>query len=333
MLRHIFVLGVFSSVCFALPPLYQEKAALEKQGILWREILSSEYDVLPDVDIDSFITQALSALEGATKRDKLRETFEWAEDTMPADKGKFIHAYGTVFKLEYRAAKEAADLGILGEKSVPVIGRLSLAAPEAGGFTPGAAFKFLRTGKTGLRRPSVNIVVMHSLEGQGDDDFFFRHDFSSDLPPVQKPAISKDLDAILDLNVRGVFDRLVGNRKGEVSKYLFLKMFESKFAKVHGTPRHLPIDPFLVTTSELKEAPLHHRKVDKLVFRASPEAKAAYLTSRHGDYRLKLSDLPANIRLYDVYDGQGALLGSLYIAAKAVASGFGDDELFFQHHH
>ncbi len=340
-----FCFNLLSNLAAAdLPSNYQELSAAKKKELLISEINRSDYGTdLPDVDIDAFLTSIRSALHGDTFRSGLKKTFSNAEDIMPADKSKFIHALGTVLGLEYRAARPSADLGVLGEASVPVIGRLSLAAPEQTGFTPGAAFKFLLSGSAGIPRPSVNIVVMKSLEGQAEDAFFFRHAFSNDLPPIEKPMLKVHLtgffESLLDPDKEVDLSEISIEAKGDLGKYLFLKHFEAKFASVHPTPRHLPIAHLLSTRSDGAKIFGAPKNFYKLVFSPGEDAKRVYLGSKKSDYRLKLSEIPVGSKLYDVYgyfretpDSNGVLLGGLYITHKARASSFGDEELFFQHH-
>ena len=56
--------------------------------------------------------------------------------------------------------------------------RLSPAKPSFGSFQPGAGLKILIDG-----RPSVNFLIMPSLDGQGNDLNVFSHGYTNVLEP------------------------------------------------------------------------------------------------------------------------------------------------------
>ena len=120
---------------------------------------------------------------------------DYQGDTMPPGKlyghrQRVIHSLGTIAKVELKpqATSSHPFTGIFEGASHGII-RLSLAGEISAikSFTPGFALKFLRDGL-----PSVNLVAMPSVDGQGDDYNFFAKEFCNNIAP----AVRTDLKLI-----------------------------------------------------------------------------------------------------------------------------------------
>jgi len=100
-------------------------------------------------------------------------------DEMPEGRDKFIHTVGAVAQVEWEDLGDHNYTGIFTGADYGIV-RLSLALEpdkDDSVTVPGMGLKFLRDGMD-----SVNLVAMHSLDGQESWNFF-KHDFSNHIAP------------------------------------------------------------------------------------------------------------------------------------------------------
>lgn len=168
---------------------------------------------LPDLNFQaswSGLTSSLSFLS-------LGKSFSHVGDELPWGRGKVIHALGTVAPVTFRSSESHPFTGLFAGKEAVGLVRLSIAAPPTlAGFTPGMALKFFIDGG-----PSMNLQVMSSLEGQGQNYNFFLNSFSNSLPPITSP--------------------LAANSIWEFAKLTNLKIVEKIFATAKANPRELSV--------------------------------------------------------------------------------------------
>ena len=194
--------GVFDP----LPADYESWSAQAQQAYLWEEKISAKpYSTHPSLS-GSFISHVLTSIPTLISLMRLDKSFDHISDEIPKerisliaehgfDRVKFIHTYGTIAKVAFRATENRPYTGIY-RGGVGLV-RLSLAGPPSAlGFTPGMALKFFIDG-----HPSVNLHVMNSVNGQGDDHNFFAKSFSNIIPKA-KGFFFKFLESIFKRFVR-----------------------------------------------------------------------------------------------------------------------------------
>ena len=273
------------------PEGYIKKTAVEKQAFLWNDcVLPTQYETLPPITGNGW----KEMLSGVRTGLSLGITFDRTSDFMEQGRKKFVHRFGSVACIKFVPQRETAYTGMFATESRGLI-RLSLtAAPEeAGSFIPGAAVKLLVDGN-----PSQNLVVMHSLDGQGDDRNFFKHALTNVLPPLR---------SFLIVSVEAAM-RVAG--------------FDLRHVVVDALSKIAPDGTVVVQPRAPRQIWL------------TPTGNHGF-TAETEDFRQGLAQIPAGTELYrlEAEDAEGARvsLGSIITTSAFVASKFGDEQLFFQH--
>ncbi len=152
---------------------YEARSGCEKQAMLWGEIERSRHATRPP--IPSFGAVELLKMKTQGFRKKVR----FVSDVAPRGWVKYIHARGSVAKVEWvEDPGAAAYSGLLRGARCGLL-RLSLTYdPTERGVAPGAALKLFRDG-----HPSANVSFLSSLQPQGQDYDFFRSSLSNVVPP------------------------------------------------------------------------------------------------------------------------------------------------------
>ena len=294
MKNKVWLLSFFfcSQILFAgLPLNYQTLDAANKQDLLWNEVESTPWKTLPELNNSgwSSLLKSLGALFSLAK------TFDHVSDEIPEGRTKFIHTYGSVVKFKFIPEKKHPFTGFYEEECVG-LARLSLAAnPKSLPYTPGMALKFLVD-----QKPSLNLVVMNRLDGQGDDWNFFAKAFSNKIPRA---------------------------------KSRILKFLEWVFSLIRGNPGHLPVDHLAQMTSFGKKvkSPV---VPEQLYFYPTSEVSKIISPDSRDDFRTKLQSIPAETKLYNVVGilgGKAVKIGVMKTTSKFISSKYGDKKLFFQH--
>lgn len=307
MAKFAFALALFSSLTFAstLPVDYEKWSGPAKRDFLWNDrILPNQYRFFEPTHLG---TACKVALNTPVSMLSLFQSFNNASDEVPKififNRRKVIHPIGVVAKVRYRATNSFT--GLLGERDVVGLVRLSIAAPLLPGvpFTPGMALKLFVDGK-----PSVNTHALHSLDGQGRDMSFFRYPFNTELPAPRSPL---------------------------------LKAAAVWFSFFSKNPLRLGVEPFTTWqkdgTRVANPSPLY-----SLSFEAPAETKVLYnqLSASWGrgtDFRTLLQQFKGPLVLFKVYarTAQGSLIpvGELELEDSPVASSYSENNLFFNHTH
>lgn len=296
--RYIYLASFFTAIIFssnlalaALPANYQSLKKEEKLELLWEQIETSEWEKLPALNNQgwSSILKNLGALLS------LKQSFDHSSDEIPKDRPKFIHTYGSVVQVTLIPEGNSPFSGIY-EKGAIGLARLSLAAsPEAIAYTPGMAIKFLVDAN-----PSVNLHVMNSLNGQGDNWNFFAMNFSNKIDPAEG---------------------------------FILKVLEKVFERARKPANDLPVDHLAQiyqdgTRVSSIVAP------ERLVLKPSSQVAGLISPSSREDFREHLSRVPVGTDLYEIYGvlkGKEIKIGRLQSSSEMIASKYGDKTLFFQH--
>ena len=286
----------------AAPP----RTACQKADAMWNDkILPSRHDALPPlaspgvVDLLALATTHFSVQALTNQGDELEE-----------GRPKRIHAFGAEARLRLviRPGAASGETGIFASGAECVIGRFSLASkPTADTSIPALALKIFIAGD----RPSVNLHLMHSVDGQAGHNFFAQT-FSSILPPAQ--AFSTRLLAS-------------GFERSAVA-----------FGARDPNPGRLTLEHLAGTRPDGQGIPAP-RAPHQLLFKPTAQARALMQGAGAGDdFRLALAGLPVGQAVYDIYtlaEGDPAdnarLLGQLVLTAPVVSSRYGDEKLHFQH--
>ena len=310
-----------------LPDGYESLTAQEKQQTLWKLLSESEYPAkcgYPNGGI-GFITFTVSR-----PIKTLDVTLQHSSDQLPSDRKKFLHPFGATATFDFvKGAKPSSDpgdpyTGILSPNdTVQGVIRMSLAGDPGipgVGYTPGMALKFLIDGQ-----PSVNVVAMKSLMGQGGDANFFRNDFSNKLPDPHN-----GLDPLFD-----PFDWAKADAIGLGVSWFEVFLAEGAEAKT-GNFLHVDHLAYKDRTGKLAGTPVFP---SRLIFRPSQSLRDWWdQPDNFGiGYRSMLKAIPAGSKLYDVYalrkegDKTMYLVGSVKTSSAIVPSMWGDFRLFFRH--
>ncbi len=279
-----------------LPKDYQSWDGRRKLDVLWdKRIVPSEWNTLPALDGPGWggiVAQFKSLVS-------LGLSFDLVSDEMPEGRTKVIHPYGSVAKVEFQAEQGSPYTGIY--QGAEGLARLSLAGnPKQIGYTPGVALKFLINGK-----PSVNLHVMQSVNGQGLDQNFFANEFSNIIPEAKGAA---------------------------------LKLGQFLFSLVKRNPGELSVE-HLALLNASGEKPGHPVAPAQLFFVPAAEAISKIKSDTARDFRNELGDVSKFAEgdvLYAVWAKKTSaeprtLIGRLILRSRFVPSSYGDHSLFFQH--
>jgi hypothetical protein len=285
----------------ALPENYQSLTATEKQALLWRNIEATAYrdGALPQYASLSFYLHAVT--NGLMSVDYLRQTFLVASDELPSGRTKIIHTYGTVACVELVPRPGHPFTGVLctGARGVA---RLSLAFP-GDVFCPGIGLKLLIDG-----RPSVNIVAMPSLLGQGRDENVFARAYVNPAPT--------ETTGIAEAVLKHTFTETATSFHAEVMRWNHMPLDDWASQESNGTQVAEPCVPWGIT---LEPVP------------------GAQTSSTPGpDYRVKLRAIAPGTVIFKVMMRTEADAPPLHVAdlvtrSPFVASRWGDEGLYFQH--
>jgi hypothetical protein len=293
-------------VARAQNPVMPPSTACQKADSMWNDkIVPSRYDQLPPLtspgifDLAKLTMSSFSVKALAAEGDELEE-----------GRRKLIHAFGAEARLRLVISPEAAGgyTGIFRSGAECVIGRFSLAnKPAKDTSIPALALKIFIDGD----QPSVNLHVMHSVDGQAGHNFFAQT-FSNILPPAI--AFPKRL-------LSSGFERSA-----------------VQFGAKDPNPGRLTLEHLAGTLPDGTHILDPHTPY-RLLFKPTAPARALMQgASAEDDFRLKLAGLPVGQAVYDIYtlaEGEPAEnarpLGQLVLAAPLMSSHYGDEKLFFRH--
>lgn len=299
--------GDLHSQTRAPEPASAHRSACEKADELWNDrILASRYETLPALtspgifDLFSLLNSHFSAKAFTSEGDELEE-----------GRRKVIHAFGTEARMRLLIAPGSPGgyTGILAKGAECVIARFSLASkPTADASIPALALKIYVAGA----EPSVNLLLMHSVDGQVGHDFF-AHTFSNIIPPAQ--AFSTRVLA-------AAFERStteIGAKDSNPGRLTLENLTSVQTDGMHVTAPRTPYQLLFVPTQMARTL--------------MPGATTG------DDFRIRLADLPVGQAVYDVLAvAEGASVeaatpvGQLVLTSAVVASRYGDERLFFKHH-
>jgi hypothetical protein len=294
-LATVAMLQAFSPIALSQTTSFDDQTGCEKAEILWKAVADTAYETLPQwtgSEPLQLFGLATNPFKGPA-REFLKVTMERTSDVMPQGRSKGIHTYGSVAKIQFRAAKNSPYSGLF--RGVPCgLIRLSLATKPAEDSTvPGLAVKFLIDGK-----PSANFMAMYSLEGQPSYNFFLNN-FSN---WVQKPTSVP------------------------------LKILASAFALVTSDPTKVDVNSMSKVKSDgtlVTSAAKGPQQVTLVPNKDLPQESAPHEVR---ETFANIPSGTVLYRIYEGGSGtRGTYIGDIVTQSSFVASKFGDENLFFRH--
>ena len=283
-----------------------QRSACQKADAMWNDkIIPSRYDLLPTLtspgilDLFKLATSSFSIKALTSEGDELE-----------IGRRKLIHAFGAEARLRLVIAPGATGgyTGIFQSGAECVIGRFSLASkPTADKSIPALALKIFIDGD----QPSVNLLLMHSVDGQVDHNFFAQT-FSNILPSAN--SFSSRLLA-------GAFERSATQFGAKDTNPGRLTLEHLASIRTNGNPATAPKTPY------------------QLLFKPTTQASLLMQNARIGDdFRVELAKLRVGQAVYDIFTlaagdspENARLLGQLVLASSVVSSHYGDETLYFRH--
>jgi len=261
-----------------LPPNYRSTTATAKQNTLLARCRESEYAVPPSAS-------------------RIRALGRTAKKLLPTNLARSLVERGDIRPRGDRGPKILHDLGVvnggvltLNNRTFPVVIRSSLALRNANKIVPGLALKILRDGDD-----SINLPLMDSPLGQGQDRNFFARTFANEFP---MPTFRE-------------------------SKSIWF--LGKAFALVNRQPNFLPIPADLRVAAGI---PANARNIS---LRHTSAANRLLRSDSTNDVLQALREkLQPGLRISEVFIGD-IHVGTLTITTPATASFFGDRHLFFRH--
>ena len=279
-----------------LPVDYQGLSGEAKLDVLWERVCDDLYEgALPE------------AVPGAWGRRHLfsvgydRVSFEHASDELPPERVKLVHRYGAHAKVRVEVSDARGYTGLVASGFEGLL-RLSDAT---GGpvLTPSAAIKICVDGA-----PSINYFALPSAARSGKDRSFLTSALSnSSAAPTS-----------------GAAKLLVGRFQATAEAL--------EGARLYGV--YLPLHP-LAETEVDGSAVAAPSVPDRIELHPTEEALAAYDDGL--EWRASLAKIPTGTALYEMraapsLEAKVETIGLVRLTTPLLASRYGDERLFFQHH-
>ncbi len=281
----------------SLPADYESLSRFDKLDLLWSRVRADPYplDAMPP------------KVPGAWGRRKLfsvdynRRSFEHGSDEAPEGREKLVHRHGTVARVRVEITNEHAYTGVVASGGE---GLLRMSDATGGGkMTPSLALKIPIDG-----RPSLNFFGLPAVARGPADTSFLAVPFANSTPvpmafdaKLLGRAFQKTAEALKATRVYAVYLPL---------HHLAGRHLDGREVEAPAVPDRIELHP----TAEAREA-----------FDAAIEWRRAFAA------------LPAGMRLFDLrvaaaIDDEAVPLGAMNLEPGFVASRYGDERLFFQHH-
>lgn len=280
-----------------LPERYESLGRAEKLDLLWSRVTADPYplDALP-LKVPSALDRLRLLSVGHN-----RLSFEHGSDELPEGRNKLVHRFGTVARVRWEVTSPTRFTGVMASGGD---GLLRLSDAEGGArFRPSVALKIPVDG-----RASLNLFGLPAATRDETDRNFLSGAFANSTPHVNR------LDAKL---VARAFQKTARALEASRVYPVYLPLHELAELELDGSPVSEPV------------------VADRLELHPTEAARAAFDPAL--DWRLALAELPAGLALFDVrvsgaIDEPAAPLGSVVLEKSFIASRYGDDRLFFQHH-
>ena len=277
-----------------LPDHYLSAKATEKLDMLWERVVAGTYEGdLPSLSVGLDSAKLLS-------KSYNRRTIEHASDELPEGRRKLIHPFGSVARVRLRVVNPRSYTGLFAGDSVGLV-RFS----DGGGGTKDPSFA-LKLPVDGQR--SRNLLANLAVHTDDDNPHPLSLPLSSSTPEPERPELvllSKPFDAAAKAAAAG---RL---------RAIYQPLLPLAGVTQGGEPIEAPQAP------------------DRVEWRPTDEARAACVD--RGDWRLGFAEIPEGTTLYRLHvasvpEATPVPWAELILTSRFVASRYGDEKLFFQHH-
>jgi hypothetical protein len=294
----VLTIGTCLIVNAKLPLDYKNKLAIEKQNIIFSQVVKRVYK---NRKIRRMKNPGLLSTSKLFSTTYLAKSFTNPNDEFEEPKVKLIHTFGAVAKVKFNIIKRTKYTGLFETGSRGII-RLSL-AKLGFPYTPGIALKFLIDGKK-----SQNIFAMFGLDGQGENYNFFKNRFESKIGE-SKSTILRQLAKRFKLTLIKL-----GSTHKDPTLQSTRQLSE---IRSNGNSVEKPRAPFSLVFAPTKTAQMSKNPGNLLI-------------------RLKNKKYSKGLVLYHVFarEKQGApleLIGNIELDSRLVAGPYGDYKLYFQH--
>lgn len=281
----------------ALPSDYDSLSAEEKLERLWSQVSAEPYPAgpLPSEPPSTWARRKLFTVGHD------RVSFEHVSDVVPRGRTKLVHAHGTCACVTWKVKDSRGFTGVFESG-----GRGLLRFSDATGgpvFSPSFAIKFpVKDG------PSLNFFALPYESRSGRDRDPLSGVYANGAPPPKAgPAKA----------VAWAFQRTADALQGTRLYAIYLPLHELAERSLDGAS----VDSATVP--------------DRVELRATDEARAALADAE--DWRRKLEGLEAGTALFEMSISAGReekaeSHGTLVLDTDFVASRWGDERLWFQHH-
>ena len=304
--------------------LFQKGSACEKLDALWSVIYATQE---PADNLVPFQKDQIQAFLATTTK-RLWRSFENNSDVTPEDHIRLTHRHGVLVQARLVIEPEFKNTytGLL-KGSDCVLGRFSSAVSPGttwNRFTPGFAAKFFVDGKYN----SQNLIVQHSVAGQGNNLNYYQYPLSNKLKLIENQPAGI-----------AAFSRFLNTVQDYLKDDANLEMVD---------PRELTVEH--LASVKLNGKNVNNPKYPRFIFLVAPEGRA--FPSEQHDYRQDFLALNANIPadkeghvqkgipLFDVYvadkftdnpKAEAQRIGYFESKSQFVASDTADLRLAFRH--
>lgn len=289
----------------SLPGNYEALSACEKQELLWSKVQESAYTDLPSYNklgLPQLIKMA---------RQELAKKGSYISDFAPQSWVKYLHRRGSMARVKvvpvvkkFTGVFEGAECALL---------RLSLTYKVTGGkpVAPGLALKFLRDGA-----PSANVSALVSLNGQGKDYNFFARPLSNIVP---------EGDGIGQALVHRMFRKVTGYPEELLIEHLASVTVSGEKVERVISPRQI----FFVPASMLRFSSEEHDVRED--FSLIPIGTTLYQIRALPEKYRDMSYAAYTPEMAENFVRESEHIADVITTSEFVASGFGDDGIFFRH--
>lgn len=278
----------------------------EKADAMWHDkILPSRYAQLPPLSSPGII----DSIKLMTPNFSVKALTFHGDELEPGRK-KLIHAFGAEARMRLVVSPSAIhkNTGFFSTGTNCAIARFSLAKkPDSDTSIPGFALKIFVDGE----RPSVNLLMMHSVDEQPGHNYFAQT-FTNILPPAV--ALSKRLLAHGFKRSAALFGAKDTNPGRLTLEHLARSLPTGEQVATPNVPYQLILKPTAYARGLMADS------------------------AATDDFRVQLARLSVGQAIYDVYtvmegapSASAMLLGQLILATPIVSSRYGDESLHFQH--
>ena len=291
------LIGIDLGTPVYLPSGYESRSATEKRDVLQQLVIESEYDRLPSYGTLMSLELMTDFLRTTVNTSFFKGAWENDGDLMVNGRAKIIHRYASTATFTFQPTTPAAATGLLSAPAIGIVRIGPAIAPTSTAYVPGMGIKFFVDGQ-----PSVNMVAMPSVDGQGRDRNTFALTYGTTIPTPMGLA---------------------------------QKVLEGLFAKAagHGNTGRVGPGPLAAINRDGSDVdPSSITRIDEVLFEPTPESSRLIPSDSKQDNRTDLARrVPAGTKLFNVYIKPGRRYVGDIVTDSPFSSSRVGDRLFFKH--